>query len=69
MKTKKDIDSLYKSENKQDNFKFEEAVRDTRRAIMCYSWICKAIKDSMSDEEIMKVVRKDFMEEALDTDE
>ena len=73
MKIKKTISILHEWENKQSGFsfgqsEFDEAVNEGKKALLCWLWMCKAVEAGLSDKDIMKVIRKGFME-ALETDE
>jgi hypothetical protein len=66
MKTKKAIEILSKCETGNtywvDPKDIDEALRAGKKALMCWLWMSKSVKAGLSDEEIMKVVRKGFVE-------
>lgn len=67
MKIKKAIKTLYKIESDEAIIKvsmkdFNDAIAAGRKALMCWLWMCNSVKAGLSDEEIMKVVRKGFVE-------
>ena len=69
MKIKKAIKTLYKYELEADKTivkvsmkDFNDAIAAGRKALMCWLWMCKSVEAGMSDKEIMKVVRKGFLE-------